>query len=112
MRLIKVAAAALNQTPLDWEGNAANIRTAIESARERGAHLLCLPELSITGYGCEDAFFSHAVIATAERVLAELLPATKGMAVSFGLPVFHFGALYNCSAFVVLCLKCSSLCQR
>ncbi len=101
MRLLRVAAAALNQTPLDWDGNLANIRQAIDMARSRGVSLLCLPELSITGYGCEDAFFSHAVIAMAERVLVELLPATKGMAVSVGLPHMHLGALYNTSALLV-----------
>ena len=56
MRLVKVAAAVLNQTPLDWEGNARRIRAAIASAREQRATVLCLPELCITGYGCEDAF--------------------------------------------------------
>src|SRR6478735_4416983 len=101
MRLLRVAAPALNQTPLDWDCNLANIRQAIDMARSRGVSLLCLPELSITGYGCEDAFFSHAVIAMAERVLVELLPATKGMAVSVGLPHMHLGALYNTSALLV-----------
>jgi NAD+ synthase (glutamine-hydrolysing) len=101
MRLIRVAAAALNQTPLDWEGNADNIRSAIRTARERGAHLLCLPELCITGYGCEDAFFSHAVVEMAERSLQELLPDTAGMAVSFGLPALHGGALFNVAPLVV-----------
>ena len=101
MRLIRVAAAAVNQTPLDWGGNAANIREAIQMARTRGAHLLCLPELCITGYGCEDAFLSHAVVAMAQRVLGELLSETEGMAVSIGLPVLHGGALYNASALVV-----------
>ena len=34
MKLIKVAAAVLNQTPLDWESNKANILGAIRAARE------------------------------------------------------------------------------
>lgn len=101
MRLIRVAAAALNQTPLDWDANARNIRQAIADAREANAQLLCLPELSITGYGCEDAFYSRGVTRMAERVLAELLPETGGMAVSVGLPVLHAGALFNASALVV-----------
>jgi NAD+ synthase (glutamine-hydrolysing) len=101
MRLIRIAAAALNQTPLDWDGNLANTRQAIDMARCRDVSLLCLPELSITGYGCEDAFFSHAVVTMAERILVELLPATRGMAVSVGLPHMHLGALYNTSALLV-----------
>jgi NAD+ synthase (glutamine-hydrolysing) len=101
MKLIRVAAAAVNQTPLDWDGNLANIRRAIDVARERDVSLLCLPELCITGYGCEDAFLSHAVVATAEQLLGELLPATKGMAVSVGLPLMLLGAVYNTSALLV-----------
>ena len=49
MRLIKIAAAALNQIPLDWEGNARRIINAIDSARAEGATLLCLPDLCLTG---------------------------------------------------------------
>lgn len=101
MRLVRVAAAALNQTPLDWDGNAANIRRAIAEARAKDVRILCLPELCITGYGCEDAFFSHGVIRMAERVLAELLPETSGMLVSVGLPVVHAGALLNTSAVLI-----------
>lgn len=101
MKLVRVAAAALNQTPLDWDANAENIRQAIEEARKADARLLCLPELCITGYGCEDAFYSRGVLRMAERVLAELLPSTEGMAVSVGLPVQHAGALFNASALLV-----------
>lgn len=101
MNLLRVAAAALNQTPLDWDGNSDTIRRAIEVAREREVQILCLPELCITGYGCEDAFFSHAVAAMAEQVLSELLIETRGMAVSFGLPLLYGGALFNGSALAV-----------
>jgi len=101
MKLIKVAAAAVNQTPLDWDGNAANLCAAMDEARGRGVSLLCLPELCITGYGCEDAFFAPATRRMARRVLRELLPATRGLAVTFGLPVMHVGSLFNACVFVV-----------
>ena len=55
MKLIRVASAVLNQTPLDWEGNKTRILAAVEAARAEKASILCLPELCITGYGCEDA---------------------------------------------------------
>jgi NAD+ synthase (glutamine-hydrolysing) len=101
MKLIRVAAAALNQTPLDWDANAANILAAIDEARARGAAVLCLPELGITGYGCEDAFFSPAVQQMALRILHQIIPATSDMVVSIGLPLMHAGALYNTCALVV-----------
>ncbi|MFN9769942.1 MAG: nitrilase-related carbon-nitrogen hydrolase, partial [Planctomycetota bacterium] len=61
MKLLRIASAALNQTPLAWEGNFQNIRRAIELARAQQASVLCLPELCVTGYGCEDAFHSPGV---------------------------------------------------
>jgi len=56
MELIKVGAAALNQTALDWIGNKNRILEAINEARNQEIQVLCLPELCISGYGCEDAF--------------------------------------------------------
>src|SRR5690606_38232941 len=52
-------------------------------------------------YGCEDAFLSPAVQEMCWRVLHELLPATHGMAVSFGLPVFYQNALFNTACLAV-----------
>jgi len=91
----------LNQTPLDWEGNRANIVAAIEGARVAGARVICLPEMCITGYGCEDAFHSPSVLETAWEVLEELVPETAGMVVSLGLPVLHENRLFNAVAVVV-----------
>ena len=101
MQLLKAAAAAVNQTPLDWLGNARRIRDAIAAARDDSVSLLCLPELCITGYGCEDSFYSTGVQRTALYVLEELLPETHGMIVSFGLPLLHGGGLFNMAALAV-----------
>lgn len=101
MKLLRVGAAALNQTPLDWDGNATNIRQAIDAARTRGVTILALPELAITGYGCEDAFFSTAVQERAVEMLLELRSDTAGMVVSVGLPLVHAGGLFNVSALLV-----------
>ena len=95
MQLIKVAAAAVNQTPLAWNDNKANILQAIEIARERAASILCLPELCITGYGCEDAFHASNLHEMAAKILGEIVPQTHNMIVSVGLPRSHGGALYN-----------------
>lgn len=101
MNLLAVAAAVLNQTPLDWDGNKQRILTAIAAARGQAASVLCLPELCISGYGCEDAFHSAATHRMAWQVLQEILPATEGMIVSLGLPVFHQNALFNTACLVV-----------
>lgn len=101
MRPLHVGCAALNQTPLDWDGNAERILRAIDQARQRGVEVLCLPELCITGYGCEDAFLASHLTETALEVLAEVAPAAHGMAVSLGLPLVFERALYNVACLVV-----------
>jgi NAD+ synthase (glutamine-hydrolysing) len=101
MKLIKAGAAVLNQTPLDWLGNRRRILAAIETARERRVNLLCLPELCVTGYGCEDAFHSANTVEMAAQSLAAMLPATRGMIVSFGLPVLYQNGLFNCACLAV-----------
>jgi NAD+ synthase (glutamine-hydrolysing) len=101
MTRIRVAAAVLNQTPLDWAGNEHNILAAIEAARAEGVTVLCLPELGITGYGCEDAFHGMGLQAMAWKTLAALLPATQNMVVSLGLPLLHRNALFNCACLAV-----------
>ncbi len=98
MKLIKVAVACVNQTPFAWETNFAHLRMAIEHARAEGATVLCLPELAITGYGCEDAFFMDGLQDLAFAQLDALAPLTKGMVVAVGLPVYHEKALYNAVA--------------
>ncbi len=101
MLTLRIASAALNQTPMDWQGNQRRIEEAIKSAREQGAALLCLPELCITGYGCEDAFLGMGVAERAFSVLLELAAHTRGLALCVGLPVLHRGGLYNAAAFLV-----------
>ncbi len=101
MKLIRVAAAAVNQTPLDWLGNFANIEAAIVQARKQQASVLCLPELCISGYGCEDAFHAPGVHATAMEMLLRLVPQTTGMAVSVGLPAMYAGGVFNTAALLV-----------
>ncbi len=98
MKLIKVAVACVNQTPFAWESNFAHLRMAIDHARAEGATLLCLPELAITGYTCEDAFFMDGLQDVAFAQLDALAPLTRGMVVAVGLPIYHEKALYNCAA--------------
>src|SRR5262245_4262619 len=101
MKLIRVGAAVLNQTPLDWDGNRARISGAINAGRQAGVSILCLPELCITGYGCEDAFHAPGTQQMALDVLAELLPETREMIVSLGLPLLFHGALFNTGCLLV-----------
>jgi NAD+ synthase (glutamine-hydrolysing) len=100
MHLIRIGGCALNQTPLDWDGNRDRILAAIEAARAAGVAILCLPELCISGYGCEDAFLAAGTAGTAWRVLGEIVPHTRGLAVAIGLPARFENAVYDAAAFV------------
>jgi NAD+ synthase (glutamine-hydrolysing) len=100
MHPIRIGGSALNQTPLDWGGNRDRIIAAIAAARAEGVSILCLPELCISGYGCEDAFFSPAVHRMAWRVLEEIVPHTAGIAVALGLPVRFENGVYDAAAVV------------
>jgi NAD+ synthase (glutamine-hydrolysing) len=112
MRLIRVGAASLNQTPMDWEGNERRVRAAIAAARAQGVRLLCLPELCLSGYGCEDAFHSPATLDASWTLLARVLPDTHGLAVAVGLPVLHGGALFNGVALLVDGVLAGVFCKR
>jgi len=113
MKLIKVGAAVMNQTPLGWDHNRDTILATIETARADGVTLLCLPEMCIPGYGCQDAFLSPSVQRTSLRVLMdELLPATRGMAVSFGLPLVYHNVLFNAACLAVDGALAGFVCKR
>ena len=101
MKPIKVAAAVLNQTPLDWDGNRARIVAALRKAREDAVSVVCLPELCITGYGCEDAFHGPELLDRAMDELLGLLPETRGLVASVGLPLMHLNGIFNVAAMLV-----------
>ncbi len=100
MTKIKLAGAALNQTPLDWKNNLENIREAISTAQSEGVSILCLPELSITGYGCEDLFLSNWLAKSALKHLAEIAGWCADISVCVGLPIRYENVLYNCTCLI------------
>ncbi|MBA9076941.1 NAD(+) synthase [Rufibacter quisquiliarum] len=92
---MKLAGAAINQTPLDWENNLRNIKIAIEEAREQQVDILCLPEMSIPGYGCEDLFLHDWVSVECFERLLEIKEWCVDIVVCVGLPVRLNGITYN-----------------
>ena len=100
MRFIKVGVACLNQTPLDWQGNLNNIKAVLAQAKKEEVQILCLPELALTGYGCEDGFFSRGIQQYASQLLLSILPETENIITNIGLPIFKDGRLYNGAALI------------
>jgi len=93
--ILKIAGATLNQTPLDWSHNTQNIITAIEEARKEKVKILCLPELCVTGYGCEDLFLSDWLSVKAWEELEKIKTHCKNIIVCIGLPIRIEGPTYN-----------------
>jgi len=100
MKLIKVGGADLNLVPMAWEHNRNNILAAIEKAKLAGVQVLCLPELCISGYNCEDMFYSGHIHQTSWESLQKIVPATKGLIVTLGLPMAHQNRIFNVVALV------------
>ena len=100
MTKIKIGGAALNQTPLDWTNNLENIRDAISLARSEAVSILCLPELCITAYGCEDLFLSRWLSESALNFLDEIAQWCIDITTCVGLPVWFDDKLYNCACLI------------
>ena len=97
---LKIGAATVNQTPLDWDNNKSNIIHAIKEAQSAGVEILCLPELSLTGYGCEDLFLSTWVSESAIGFLPEIAAICKDITVIVGLPIWYRNKNYNCACVI------------
>lgn len=101
MGKVKIGGACLNQIPLDWEGNLQNIKEAILEAQKQQVKILCLPELCVSGYGCEDMFLSEWLPETAFEKLLEIVPICKNILVTIGLPVRHGSKIYNTTCIII-----------
>ncbi len=95
---LRLSLASLNQTPLDWKGNFNRINQAIQEAENHQADILLLPEMCITGYGCEDLFFSDHVYAKSLSLLQALKKLNSPVWVFVGLPYRKDGKSFNAMA--------------
>ena len=100
----KVATASINTTALDISGNINLIKQCITQAANESVDLLVFPELSISGYGCEDLFFAPGFIQSCQQALIALLDdiPDSGLVISIGLPYYdqESAKLYNASALI------------
>lgn len=100
-RTLTLAGACLNQTPIDWGNNLSNITSAIAQAKQENVDILCLPELCITGYGCEDLFLSQWLPEKALEKLLEIVPHSADIAVAIGLPFRYNHQVYNTTCMLI-----------
>ena len=76
---LRVALAQVNVTVGDLQGNTRKILTAMQQAYEAGAHIVCLPELALTGYPPEDLLLKPGFVADNLRKLQELVSESHHM---------------------------------
>lgn len=99
---IRAAAVSPALRVADCAYNAEQIIDAMQAFAAENVQLLCLPELSLTGYTCSDLFLQAPLLRGAEKGLADILQASKGLnlVTVVGVPVRHNSKLYNCAAVV------------
>lgn len=97
---IKAAACTPNVRVADCEYNAAEIIRMANEAGGKGAKVIVMPELCITGYTCGDLFWQELLLSGARAQLLRIARETAGTdAILFvGLPLEYKGKLYNAAA--------------
>ena len=99
---VRVAAAVPTVRVADVNYNVEQAERLLLQADGRGADVCVFPELSLTGYTCQDLFRQQFLLEEAETALVKLLDLSRNLAVIgvVGLPVLHMGAVYNCAAVI------------
>ena len=96
---VKVASAIPGVRPGNCKYNTESIINLMLQAEEENADIVCFPELSITGYTCQDLFESSVLIKEAEKSLDVICKATRNLnAIEIvGLPLVIGNFLANCA---------------
>ena len=92
---IKLASSNTNQTPLEWKKNYSNIKESINEAKKNKVDILCFPELSITGYGCQDLFYSEWLNRKSDKLLIKISKLCKNITILIGHPLLYNDKLYS-----------------
>ena len=95
---MKIAVAQINTTVGDFEGNAAKIRGAVDTARAAGARLVVTPEMSLSGYPAEDLWLRDDFCDACVAELMKLAPYCLDVAVVVGYPHREGRTRYNAAA--------------
>lgn len=100
---------SVNQTPLDWEENKNRIiesltyysKTKIYENYKH--HLILFPELSLSGYGCEDGFLFSDTKKKSFLSLLEIVKFSNKIpkaTLFLGLPFYYRGSMFNAMAVI------------
>ena len=67
----------------------------INEAKKNSTDILCFPELSITGYGCQDLFYNEWFNKKSDNLLIEISKLCKNITILIGHPLIYNDKLYN-----------------
>jgi NAD+ synthase (glutamine-hydrolysing) len=98
---LRVAAACPPVAVADPEKNADATLEFVSRAADRGAQVVVLPELGLSGYTCGDLFFGlSTLVGGAEKALERVLRGTarRSVVTVVGLPVLQGSRLFNAAA--------------
>jgi NAD+ synthase (glutamine-hydrolysing) len=99
---LRIALAQVNMTVGDLDGNTQKIISYMQQAHAAGAHIICFPELALTGYPPEDLLLKPGFITANLRKLDEIIQASEqlsGLTAVIGF-VDRDHDIYNAAAIV------------
>ena len=96
---ITVASAIPSVRVADVDYNIEQIEKLVAQADEKGVEIMVFPELSVTGYTCQDLFAQQSLVEGAENAVLHLLDVSRKLDVItiIGVPVCIGTGLYNLS---------------
>lgn len=98
---LQIAAISLNTHALNHQLHKKALLQSATLAKTKGAELVLYPELSLSGYGCEDMFLNRDWLNELELTLLELIDEfPKDLIGCIGLPLFHQGHCFNVMAVI------------
>lgn len=99
---IKVASAVPSVKVSDCKYNVEQIEQQIILAEGQGVEIIVFPELSLTGYTCQDLFRQNLLLETTESAMLMLLDFTRQLNIIsiVGLPIAVGDLLLNCAAII------------
>ena len=95
---VNVAAAIPSVRVADVKYNMSEVTTLLFKAEAEGVEVVVFPELSLTGYSCQDLFAQQTILVAAEEAMVQLLNDTQQLDVIgiVGAPVPYRNLLLNC----------------
>lgn len=96
---IKVAAAIPSVKVADTQYNLVEIEKQVIIAEGEGVEIIVFPELSLTGYSCQDLFHQQILLDNIETSVIQLLDFTRQLDITVivGAPICADSVLLNCA---------------